>query len=532
MVHPPFSYNSNHLNRNATRKLFHLHVHGLCGITGPTWRDIILDTTKGAVPSTLHKWEPIQDLPVNWRDLCRPDLHAVHRQWVAERNLIKDPAKIEVFQEKLALLWAIETGVIERLYTVDRGVTVQILEAGLQALGQFHAKGRLSADARALIADQRASLEMVMDIVGGTRNLTAFSIKEMHQRLTLSQETSDAEDQFGKPMKVALLKGDWKKQSNNPRRPDGSIHEYCPPIFVQDEIEQLLTWYEAHTDTCPEVEAAWLHHRFTQIHPFQDGNGRVARALTSAVLLRADHLVLVIRDEEHREVYLDALAAADSGDLKPLVDLFAEIQIADMQEAMKSIRSLRGETLVNVADSIAERVRRRKEASQQHAVGVMSDLLQIASVRLEEAAAELQRALGTDVSARVFTDDEDKLDWWAWQVIEAARKHGYFADLDRPHRWVSLRLGLPSIERTETRLVISLHAVGRAADLHAVSAILTNPLINGEGYDSNRWENEVVSEHPFRFVAETAKLEDVEKEFRVWLERTIENGLSIWGERL
>ena len=287
-----------------------------------------------------------------------------------------------------------------------------------------------------------------------------------------------------------------------------------------------------HTDVCPEVEAAWLHHRFTQIHPFQDGNGRVARALTSAVLLRADHLVLVIRDEEHREAYLDALAAADSGDLRLLVDLFSEIQIADMQEAMKSIRSLRGETMVKVADSIAERVKRRKEASQQHAVGVMSELLQIASVRLEEAASELQRALGADVSARVFTDDEDKLDWWSWQVIEAARKHGYFADLDRPRRWVSLRLGLPGIERAEARLVISFHAVGRAADLHAVSAILTNPLINGEGFESNRWENEVVSEHPFRFVAETAKLEDVDKEFRFWLERTIENGLSIWGERL
>ena len=492
----------------------------------------MLDTTNEPVPTTSHKWEPIEDLPADWHDLCRPDLHAVHRQWIAERNLIKDPAKFEVFQEKLALLWAIETGVIERLYTVDRGVTVQILEAGLQALGQFHAKGRLSADARALIADQHAALEMVMDIVGGARNLSSFSIKEMHQRLTLSQETSDAQDQFGKSMKVLLLKGDWKKLSNNPTRNDGSTHEYCPPIFVQEEIDQLLTWYQAHTNTCAEVEAAWLHHRFTQIHPFQDGNGRVARALTSAVLLKADHLVLVVRDEEHREIYLDALAAADGGDLKLLVDLFADIQIADMQEAMKSIRSLRGENMVNVADSIAERVKRRKEASQQHAVGLMGELIQIASVRLEEAAAELQRALGADVSARVLSDDEDKLDWWSWQVIEAARKHGYFADLDRPRRWVSLRLGLPGIEKTETRLVISFHAVGRAADLHAVSAILTNPLIIGEGFESNRWENEVVSEHPFWFVAETGRLDDIDKRFRTWLEKTIENGLSIWGERL
>ena len=479
-----------------------------------------------------HEWKLIEDLPTDWHDLCRSDLHAVHGQWIEERSLIKDPAKLIVFQERLALQWAIETGVIERLYTVDRGVTMQILEAGLHALGQFHARGRLSADARALITDQHAALEMVMDIVGGARELTAFSIKEMHQRLTLSQEKFEAEDQFGNPTRVPLLKGDWKKHPNNPRRPDGLIHQYCPPLFVQDEIDQLLTWHHAHAGVCPEVEAAWFHHRFTQIHPFQDGNGRVARALTSAVLLKADHLVLVIRDEEHREDYLDALAAADNGELKLLVDLFADIQIADLQEAMKSIRSLRGETIVKVTDSIAERVRRRKEISQKHAVGIMSDLLQIAIVRLEEAAAELQRALGADVSAHVFRDEDDKLDWWSWQIIETARKYEYYAELDRPRRWVSLRLDLPAIEKTGSRLVISLHAVGRAADLHAVTAFLTNPLSSGESFDVNRWESEIVSEHPFQFRAETAKIESIDRQFRDWLETAIESGLSTWGERV
>ena len=477
-----------------------------------------------------HRWSPIEDLPADWRDLCRPDLHAVHREWVGERDLVKDPAKHQEFQEQLAMRWAIETGIIERLYTVDRGVTVQILEAGLAALGTFHARGRLSTEARALIADQRAALEMVMDMVGGTREFTPFSIRELHQRLTLSQETFEAEDQFGNPTRVPLLKGQWKKQPNNPSRPDGSIHEYCPPEFVEEQIDQLLSWRSMHTDVCPAVEAAWFHHRFTQIHPFQDGNGRMARALTSAVLLKADFLVLVVRDEEHRERYLDALADADRGDLGPLVDLFADIQISDLQEAIESIRSLRGETMVRVTDSIAERVRRRKEASQQQAVGIMAELLDIASVRLQEAEAELKRALGSDIYPRVSLDEEDKQDWWSRQIIKAAKKHRYYADLDRPRRWVSLRMSLPEIEKEETRLVISLHAVGRAADLHTATAFLTTPISEGLGY--NHWETDVVPEHPFRFRAETAKLQDIEKQFRDWLTTTIENGLRMWGERL
>ena len=251
----------------------------------------------------------------------------------------------------------------------------------MEALGQFHARGLISTDARALIADQRASLEMVMDLVGGARALTNSYIKELHHRLTLSQEQCEAEDLSGNLIKLPLQKGVWKQQPNNPKRPDGSIHQYCPPDFVQDEIDRLLHWHQAHDDVCPEVEAAWLHHRFTQIHPFQDGNGRVARAITSAVFLKADCLVLVIRDQEHRDRYLDTLEAADNGDLKPLVDLFADIQIDDLNDAIKSIRELRGETVVKVSESLAERAKRRKAVSQERVDHVMDHLIGVAETR-------------------------------------------------------------------------------------------------------------------------------------------------------
>ncbi len=134
--------------------------------------------------SASRTWRRIEDLPGDWSDLCREDLRAVQRQWIEDRRLIRDEEKIEKFQEELALHWAVETGIIERLYTADRGVTVQIAKAGMEALGQFHARGLISRDARALITDQREALEMVMDLVGGTRELTTSYIKELHHRLT------------------------------------------------------------------------------------------------------------------------------------------------------------------------------------------------------------------------------------------------------------------------------------------------------------------------------------------------------------
>ena len=414
-------------------------------------------------PAVSHAWDPIADLPGNWQDLCRDDLAAIHTQWVEERELLKDKDKVGQFQERLAALWAIETGIIERLYTIDRGVTIALAEVGLDAMGRYHADGKLTAEARSLIKDQRAALEMVMDLVGGQRDLTSSYIKELHQGLTHSQDVREAVDAQGKRFDTKLLKGEWKKQDNNPKRPDGSIHEYCPPEFVQDEIDQLLTWHTQHEElgVCPEVEAAWLHHRFAQIHPFEDGNGRVARALTAAVFLKSDCLVLVIRDDKHRERYLDALEKADSGDLKPLVDLFADVQAADLGEAMEFIRSLRGESIVSLAESVAARAKRRQEASQARAEELLESLLQIAYTRLDEISAEVERQFRQQdifVQAHALKDDMDKRDWWRTQIIETAQSFGYYADLQYP-RWVNLRLRLPDLERTQTRFVITLHAV-------------------------------------------------------------------------
>ena len=48
----------------------------------------------------------------------------------------------------------------------------------------------------------------------------------------------------------------------NPHRPDGSVHEYCPPEqpeHVAAEMDRLINMHHAHTEAVPEVEAAWLH---------------------------------------------------------------------------------------------------------------------------------------------------------------------------------------------------------------------------------------------------------------------------------
>ncbi|MDF2208336.1 Fic family protein [Arthrospira platensis NCB002] len=150
-------------------------------------------------------------------------------------------------------------------------------------------------------------------------------MKQLHQVLTQSQESTEALNPQGKIFRVSLIKGDWKRQPNNPLRPDGTIHEYCPPEQVASEMELLITLHHQHQEqkVPPEIEAAWLHHRFTQIHPFQDGNGRVARCLASLVFIQASWFPLVITRDD-LAVYIAALEDADCGELSSLINLFAK----------------------------------------------------------------------------------------------------------------------------------------------------------------------------------------------------------------
>jgi Fic family protein len=103
-------------------------------------------------------------------------------------------------------------------------------------------------------------------------------------------------------------------------------------------MDRLIELHKKHeaTNIPAVVEAAWLHHRFTQIHPFQDGNGRVARAIASLVLIRAGLFPLVI-NRDARDQYIDALEKADAGDLAPLSAMIAQNQKQALTQVMRLI---------------------------------------------------------------------------------------------------------------------------------------------------------------------------------------------------
>ncbi|HCU57485.1 MAG TPA: hypothetical protein DF984_04550 [Anaerolineaceae bacterium] len=274
-----------------------------------------------------YKWRPIEDIPEGLYTYSDPDLRALENEWQEIRTKTSDEVLERILTE-IKREWAIETGKIEGLYTLSKGITKTLIQHGISArLIPQDSTNLGPLQLTELLKDQQEVIEGLMDYVSQSNSLTLHYIRQMHQVFTRHQDSTEAITEDGKRVNIPLLKGDWKKWPNNPLQDDETIHEYCPPEQVQSEMEHLLALHQEHLEkqVSPEVEAAFLHHRFTQIHPFQDGNGRVARALASLVLVQTGDFPFVVKDDE-RAIYIKALEESDKGDLTNLIEIVVEKQ--------------------------------------------------------------------------------------------------------------------------------------------------------------------------------------------------------------
>jgi Fic family protein len=101
---------------------------------------------------------------------------------------------------------------------------------------------------------------------------------------------------------------------------EGSDYVPPPAFEVPALVRELLEWLEENPEELRPVEvAAVFHHRFVSIHPFDDGNGRVARLLMNLLLIKQGYPFTVVRNYDRRRYY-DTLKKADAGDLAPFVN--------------------------------------------------------------------------------------------------------------------------------------------------------------------------------------------------------------------
>jgi Fic family protein len=487
---------------------------------------------------TAYHWRFIEDLPQDWQEMASQELGSLAPIW-KERvaQLRESSSELKQFNERLGREWAIETGIIENLYSIDRGTTRLLIEHGLVA--DLIAHGTTDRPAEQIIPilrDHKEVLEGIFVFIKQGRDLSTSYIKDLHAALTRHQPTVEAITTEGQPIRVTLLRGEWKKQPNNPTRPDGEAHEYCPPEQVASEMDTLVSWHKRHIQqgVPPEVEAAWLHHRFTQIHPFQDGNGRVARVLASLIFLRAGWFPLIIHRDIRRE-YITALEQADSGDLKPLIQLFSDIQKKAFLKALSISEDVlkEHESYQQVIAAAIERLKARHDATVQNRkqVFALSTILEeqtkrVLAVLAQNLVTQL-KPLDANYNARMDFSSPETAHWFQWQIIETAKQLEYYADTRTYAAWVRLRIS----EARRTELIVAFHALGvEFLGIMAASAFIEYRDQTEEG-ESKIDGPHALSDDVFQFAYNEQK-QHVQSRFEEWLNKVTLLGLDHWRRQL
>ncbi len=413
------------------------------------------DTAKPA-----HSWKPIE-LPANVDELGRPELRALETLWTSSRAELERTGSWQIFWDRMVRWWAIETGAIEGIFDISLGVTRILVEQGLLASLIPHGESnRPASEVIEILGDHREALDMVLDVVSGTRPLSVGWIKELHALICRHQDTTDAVTPLGQRVRIPLLKGDFKKRPNSVKLPNGETHEYCPLEHVGQEMENLVAFYRQIPESLPEVRAAWLHHAFTQIHPFEDGNGRVARALASIDFIRARLFPLLIERQQRDQVYVPALIAADKGELAPLVQLFTARQERMVRKAISEAETLtmHATSRKTALENAREKLMRRKQADvDAHALsrGRLAALANLTIREFEKTREDILAAI-PNITVRVFQKDKDTGHYWREQIVREARRGDYWADLREPWEWVNLSL----VDGGKTSFVVALHFIG------------------------------------------------------------------------
>jgi Fic family protein len=118
----------------------------------------------------------------------------------------------------------------------------------------------------------------------------------------------------------------------------GAKHKPPDAIDVPFKMNELIHWFRKNEGKLHTVElSALIHHKFVNIHPFFDGNGRVGRLLMNIVLLRQGYPLSVVLKND-RKKYYDTLAKADEKDYISFVRLMAQSVERSLDIYLKVLR--------------------------------------------------------------------------------------------------------------------------------------------------------------------------------------------------
>ncbi|HEX8288026.1 MAG TPA: Fic family protein [Pyrinomonadaceae bacterium] len=193
------------------------------------------------------------------------------------------------------------------------------------------------------------AIELIIDVIKDERPLNEAFIRELHTLLLKKDHYIQAQTANGIATRRLVQVGRYKTQPNHVLTVTGETFYFATPEETPAKMQELLAWYREKKDapdTNPITLAAEFHYRFILIHPFDDGNGRMARLLMNFILMQFGYPPVIVKTDD-KENYLNVLRLADAGNLEAFIEYIA-VNLTYSLELM--IKGAKGESIEDPTD--------------------------------------------------------------------------------------------------------------------------------------------------------------------------------------
>jgi len=290
-------------------------------------------------------------------------------------------------------------------------LTIRETRLILQTRSYLDIRKKREAQEALNLGDAAKKIEILLGIDGASQDISSFL--EVHEILMKGVQDRIA----GVIRNSDVMITGAKRQPPGPTEASALIDRF---------FEVLST---AGTKINGLVLATWAHWAITRIHPFEDGNGRIARLWQDLLLLRARLTVGMIRPQDQASYY-DALSQADEGEFNPFLQLLCQRVMSTLQlylNAQEASDALQGWAAELVGESTARAAERRTLEYQRwrHAIEKIRD-------SFERCASLVNR--GGDRLLEVQIQNYDIIDQQTWETLlsgGSAKRTWFFRALFR-----------------------------------------------------------------------------------------------------
>lgn len=247
--------------------------------------------------------------------------------------------RLNKLEQKLRLDWNYHSNSIE-------GNTLSMSETKSFILWGVTAKGKPFRDYLEMKGHNEA-LQRLYQIINQDLKITERLIKELHAMILVEAYADE---------RAEITPGAWKKIPNFLYSPTRERIDFAAPEEVSSLMSNLVNWLNNHIDPPkrkkkkydlhPLLIAAGFHTQFIKIHPFGDGNGRMARIMTNLILMLCGYVPAIIKLEERNDYY----TAINTSSLDDPENLAIHLGQAEIHSLEIAIKAAKGERIEEVDD--------------------------------------------------------------------------------------------------------------------------------------------------------------------------------------